>query len=108
MTAEAAAPPPTALAPSEGKEDSSKGNETLKNTLLTLEKAWLASDGKPGTDTYGQFLADDFVHIAPNGEKSDKAGNLRALQERNGDKLHFTYDRLDRLTSVVRFRASTT
>jgi RNA polymerase sigma factor (sigma-70 family) len=77
-TAEAAAPPPTALAPPGGKEDSSKGNETLKNTLLTLEKAWTASDGKPGTDTYGQFLADDFVNIAPNGEKSDKAGNLRA------------------------------
>ncbi len=74
VTAEAAAPP----APPGGKEDSSKGNETLKNTLLTLEKAWLASDGKPGTDTYGQFLADDFVHIAPDGEMSDKAGNLRA------------------------------
>jgi hypothetical protein len=78
VTAEAAAPPPTALAPPVGKQDSSKDNETLKNTLLTLEKAWTASDGKPGTDTYGQFLADDFVHIAPNGEKSDKAGNLRA------------------------------
>ena len=78
VTAEAAAPSPTALAPQVGKQDSSKDNETLKNTLLTLEKAWLASDGKPGTDTYGQFLADDFVHIAPNGEKSDKAGNLRA------------------------------
>jgi RNA polymerase sigma factor (sigma-70 family) len=78
VTAEAAVPAPTAQAPPGGKEDSSKDKETLKNTLLTLEKAWLASDGKPGTDIYGQFLADDFVNIAPNGEKSDKAGNLRA------------------------------
>lgn len=71
---------PAALAQTPGAKavDVTKSNETLKNTLLTLEKAWLASDGKPGTDTYGQFLADDFVHIAPNGEKSDKAGNLRA------------------------------
>jgi hypothetical protein len=83
-TAEAATPPPTALAPLGVKKDSPKGNETLKNTLLTLEKAWYASDGKPGTDTYGQFLADDFVHIAPNGEKSDKAGNLRAHLSNGG------------------------
>jgi hypothetical protein len=45
---------------------------------LTLQKAWHASDGKPGTDTYGQFLADDFVHFTPNGEKSDKAAAVRA------------------------------
>jgi RNA polymerase sigma factor (sigma-70 family) len=77
-TAEAAAPPPTALAPPGGQGDAANGHEALKNKLLTLEKAWIAADGRPGTDTYGQFLADDFVHVAPNGEKSDKAGNLRA------------------------------
>jgi hypothetical protein len=77
-TAEAAAPPPTALPAPGGKEEPSKDDETLKKTLLTLEKAWLASDGKPDTDTYGQFLADDFVNFAPDGEKSDKASNLGA------------------------------
>ena len=78
VTAEAAAPSPTALAPQVGKQDSSKDNETLKNTLLTLQKAWHASDGKPGTDTYGQFLADDFFHFTTNGEKVDKAAAVRA------------------------------
>jgi RNA polymerase sigma factor (sigma-70 family) len=78
VTAEAAAPLPTAQAPPQGKQDSSKDNETLKNTLVALQKAWHASDGKPGTDTYGQFLADDFFHFTPNGEKVDKAAAVRA------------------------------
>ena len=52
--------------------------QTLKNTLLTLEKAWIASDGKPDTDTYAQFLADDYVNFTADGTKAGKAEEVRA------------------------------
>ena len=77
-SAEAVAPLPTGPMAPAAKGDPSKGDDTLKSTLLTLEKAWIASDGRPDTDTYGKFLADDFVCFADDGTKSDKAQNLRA------------------------------
>jgi hypothetical protein len=35
--------------------------------LATCGSCGAPADGKAGTDTYGQFLADDSVHIAPKG-----------------------------------------
>ena len=62
--------------------DASKDDETLKNTLLTMEKAWYDASAQTGAEAYGKFLADDYVGFAENARYT-KADKLRTKEHQH-------------------------
>jgi hypothetical protein len=78
---EGAAPPPTTASPAGSPAAETKSADTLTTQLMAAEKqgwdGWKNRDAK----ALEAIVTGDFILIAPNGERYDKAGALKAWTE---------------------------
>ena len=113
-TAEAAASQPAALAtaaPPEGNAGPSKDDETLKHTLLTLEKARYDAGVRQDADALDKLLTEGWVGFSMNHRytRADYLGSLKRQRIAPGYKIHdVELIRLNEKASILSYKVEYT
>jgi hypothetical protein len=96
------------LAPREGKADPAKDDETLKHTLLTLEKARFDSCVRQDADGLGKILTEEWVGFSMN-HRYTKADYLESLKRQRVGPDYKIHDveliRLNEKAAILSYKA---